>query len=86
MLAGTVLVASALLVAVQGFPTFGGAESLTIHTKDPLNPYPDGRRLTFNQDGTFKFVLFTDLHYGERGANNTWAQWAVEAVSRRYSD
>ncbi|WOO84776.1 putative inactive purple acid phosphatase 16 [Vanrija pseudolonga] len=45
---------------------------------DALNPYPDGRRLTFNKDGTFKVVLFTDLHYGERDGGNVWAEWGVE--------
>lgn len=47
---------------------------------DTLNPYPDGRRLTFNKDGTFKVVLFTDLHYGERDGGNVWAEWGVEQV------
>ncbi|KAL1406999.1 hypothetical protein Q8F55_006412 [Vanrija albida] len=45
---------------------------------DALNPYPDGRRLTFAPDGTFKVVLFTDLHYGERDGGNVWAAWGVE--------
>lgn len=47
---------------------------------DPLNPYEDGRRLSANRD-KFKIVLFSDLHYGERGANNSWVDWADKAVS-----
>lgn len=48
--------------------------------EDPLNPYPDGRTLHTVHD-RFKIVLFSDLHYGERGANNSWVAWADEAVS-----
>ncbi|WOO79971.1 putative inactive purple acid phosphatase 16 [Vanrija pseudolonga] len=44
---------------------------------DALNPYPDGRRLTFT-NGSFKLAHFTDLHYGERGANNGWSAWGDE--------
>lgn len=52
------------------------------HVKDTLNPYADGRRLS-TQKGKFKIALFSDLHYGERGANNSWVDWADEAVSRQ---
>lgn len=48
--------------------------------KDGLNPYADGRTLSANGD-KFKIVLFSDLHYGERGTNNSWVKWADEAVS-----
>jgi hypothetical protein len=46
---------------------------------DSLNPYAD-RRLTFGSDGRFRLALFSDLHYGERYADNSWAAWAEEAV------
>lgn len=48
-------------------------------SRDPLNPYSDGRRLMFKGD-KFKVVLFSDLHYGERDGNNTWAEWGVWQV------
>lgn len=47
-----------------------------------LNPYPDGRRLTFT-NGHFKLAHFTDLHYGERGPNNGWSAWGDERVRCR---
>lgn len=47
--------------------------------KGGLNPYSDGRTLSTNGD-KFKIVLFSDLHYGERGTNNSWVKWADEAV------
>lgn len=32
---------------------------------DPLNPYPSKPRITYRSDGTFKLVVFSDVHYGE---------------------
>lgn len=62
-------------------PAFAAPWSSPGKNKDALNPYPDGRRLTTTSSGKFKIVLFSDLHYGERDTNNTWAAWADEAVS-----
>ncbi|EJF56970.1 Metallo-dependent phosphatase [Dichomitus squalens LYAD-421 SS1] len=39
-----------------------------------LNPYPGKPRLTFNEDGTFKITVFSDLHYGE----NPWDVWGPQ--------
>ncbi|WOO76478.1 putative inactive purple acid phosphatase 16 [Vanrija pseudolonga] len=51
----------ALLLAAAGLTA--GAPT----KRADLNPYPDGRRLTFGPDGKFKLVHFTDLHFAERG-------------------
>lgn len=39
-----------------------------------LNPYPDKPRITFKQDGTFKLMIFADIHYGE----NPWDTWGPQ--------
>ncbi|KAF8526589.1 Metallo-dependent phosphatase, partial [Hysterangium stoloniferum] len=40
-----------------------------------LNPYPNKPRLTFNHaTGTFRIMVFSDLHYGE----NPWDVWGPE--------
>ncbi|KIJ35245.1 hypothetical protein M422DRAFT_262414 [Sphaerobolus stellatus SS14] len=39
-----------------------------------LNPYPTKPRLTFNPDGAFKIMVFSDMHYGE----NPWDSWGPE--------
>jgi len=39
-----------------------------------LDPYPTKPRLTFNPDGSFKVMVFSDLHYGE----NPWDVWGPE--------
>jgi len=39
-----------------------------------LNPYPNKPRLTFNHHGTFKIMVFSDIHFGE----NPWDDWGPE--------
>ncbi|KAL4076881.1 Metallo-dependent phosphatase-like protein [Scleroderma yunnanense] len=39
-----------------------------------LDPYPDKPRITFRQDGTFKLMVFADVHYGE----NPWDIWGPQ--------
>lgn len=80
---GTLLVVLAVtmllgLLGVLSLALPGSAGVIRAH--DPLNPYDDSRQLQAH-DGRFKVVLFSDLHYGERGANNSWVPWADEAVS-----
>ncbi|KZO91967.1 Metallo-dependent phosphatase [Calocera viscosa TUFC12733] len=33
------------------------------------------KKLTFGKDGTFKVVSFSDMHFGERWGNLSWADW-----------
>ncbi|KAG8216059.1 Metallo-dependent phosphatase-like protein [Butyriboletus roseoflavus] len=39
-----------------------------------LDPYPDKPRISFNQDGSFKLTIFSDVHFGE----NPWDWWGPE--------
>lgn len=39
-----------------------------------LDPYPDKPRNSFNQDGSFKLTIFSDVHFGE----NPWDWWGPE--------
>ncbi|KAN0094668.1 Metallo-dependent phosphatase-like protein [Tylopilus felleus] len=39
-----------------------------------LDPYADKPRITFNEDGTFKLTIFSDVHFGE----NPWDTWGPE--------
>ncbi|EJT98082.1 Metallo-dependent phosphatase [Dacryopinax primogenitus] len=36
------------------------------------------RKLTFNTDGEFKVVSFSDMHFGERNGDGTFASWGPE--------
>ncbi|KZT50667.1 Metallo-dependent phosphatase [Calocera cornea HHB12733] len=36
------------------------------------------RKLTFDKDGQFKVVSFSDMHFGERNGDGTWASWGPE--------
>ncbi|KAH0831191.1 Metallo-dependent phosphatase-like protein [Lanmaoa asiatica] len=38
---------------------------------EPLDPYPDKPRISFNKDGSFKLTIFSDVHFGE----NPWDWW-----------
>lgn len=38
------------------------------------NPYPDKPRISFNEDGSFKLTIFSDIHFGE----NPWDTWGPE--------
>ncbi|KAF8221591.1 Metallo-dependent phosphatase [Tricholoma matsutake] len=49
-------------------PTIPGSENPSI------NPYPGKQRLTFRADGTFKMIIFSDLHFGE----NPWDTWGPQ--------
>jgi hypothetical protein len=33
------------------------------------------RKLTFDANGKFKIVSFSDMHFGERWGNGSWADW-----------
>lgn len=77
------MIATAGLFACLALPVSAGRWGFGGHGRhDDLNPYSDGRRLTF-QDGKFKLVLFSDLHYGEREGDLEWAEWGVEAVGMK---
>lgn len=39
-----------------------------------LDPYPNKPRITFNEDGSFKLTVFSDVHFGE----NPWDSWGPE--------
>ena len=39
-----------------------------------LDPYPDRPRVTFNENGSFKLTIFSDVHFGE----NPWDSWGPE--------
>ena len=39
-----------------------------------LDPYPGKPKVTFNEDGTFKITVFSDLHFGE----NPWDSWGPQ--------
>lgn len=39
-----------------------------------LNPYPGKPKVTFAPDGSFKLLVFSDLHFGE----NAWDAWGPE--------
>jgi len=39
-----------------------------------LNPYPDRPRISFNEHGSFKLTIFSDVHFGE----NPWDTWEPE--------
>ncbi|EJD43470.1 Metallo-dependent phosphatase [Auricularia subglabra TFB-10046 SS5] len=39
-----------------------------------LNPYPGKPKVTFARDGSFKLLVFSDLHFGE----NPWDWWGPE--------
>lgn len=39
-----------------------------------LDPYPDKPRISFNEDGSFKLTIFSDVHFGE----NPWDSWGPE--------
>ncbi|KAG9307965.1 Metallo-dependent phosphatase [Chiua virens] len=39
-----------------------------------LDPYTDKPRIGFNNDGTFKVTIFSDIHFGE----NPWDVWGPE--------
>lgn len=39
-----------------------------------LDPYSDKPRITFNEDGSFKLTIFSDVHFGE----NPWDSWGPE--------
>ncbi|KAF9256381.1 Metallo-dependent phosphatase [Marasmius fiardii PR-910] len=60
-----------LLIAVLLSPSLGRTSPVGY---DPLNPYPNKPKLTFNPDGTFKITVFSDLHFGE----NPWDTWGPE--------
>ncbi|KAM0754236.1 Metallo-dependent phosphatase [Meredithblackwellia eburnea MCA 4105] len=34
--------------------------------------------LIFKENGSFKIVVFSDLHFGERNGDGTWAEWGVK--------
>ncbi|KIJ56977.1 hypothetical protein M422DRAFT_23111 [Sphaerobolus stellatus SS14] len=59
------------VLAVQGLFSVSSDYALP-STQSPnpndLNPYPTKPRLTFNPDGTFKIVVFSDMHHG----GNLW--------------
>lgn len=48
--------------------------------RNDLNPYADDRRLVF-ENGKFKLLLISDLHYAERESNLAWADWSAINVS-----
>ena len=39
-----------------------------------LNPHPGKPKVTFAHDGSFKLLVFSDLHFGE----NPWDWWGPE--------
>lgn len=46
----------------------------TIEPETTLNPYPGKPRITFRQDGSFRLLVFADIHYGE----NPWDAWGPQ--------
>ncbi|KIJ63787.1 hypothetical protein HYDPIDRAFT_133633 [Hydnomerulius pinastri MD-312] len=46
----------------------------TARSLDVLDPYLFKPRISFDNDGTFKLTVFSDLHYGE----NPWDWWGTE--------
>ncbi|KZV79965.1 Metallo-dependent phosphatase [Exidia glandulosa HHB12029] len=43
-------------------------------SKSELDPYPGKPKVTFARDGSFKLLVFSDLHFGE----NPWDWWGPE--------
>ena len=39
---------------------------------------PSKKKLTFDAGGNFKVVSFSDMHFGERWGNGSWAIWGPE--------
>lgn len=39
-----------------------------------VNPHPGKPKVTFSRDGSFRLVVFSDLHFGE----NPWDWWGPE--------
>lgn len=39
---------------------------------------PSKSKLTFDSNGRFKVVSFSDMHFGERWGNGSWASWGPE--------
>lgn len=57
----------------------GHASPNSLHQQVPLrvsalDPYPDKPLISFNEDGSFKLTIFSDVHFGE----NPWDWWGPE--------
>lgn len=68
------LTALALVIAVV-HATPVARQSSTLYGVNTGKP-----KLTFNGNGHFKIVSFSDMHMGERWGNGSWASWGPANV------
>ncbi|KAG8858841.1 hypothetical protein FRB91_009245 [Serendipita sp. 411] len=64
----------ALQLSLIAKPAFSLPTNQATWTTSLLNPYPNQPKIVFRDDGSFKIMVLSDLHFGE----NPWDWWGPE--------
>ena len=64
---------SSFVVAALGVLYAGRALAAPTSTGFPWDG--GNKKLVFDSDGHFKVVSFSDMHFGERNGDGSWAPW-----------